>query len=270
MNIKKKAEVMSLEQKRNHKLKIWVTFWRLNLHRFAEFYGMKLFLFQKILIYFMNLNSYVMIVASRGVSKSYTIAVFCVLRCILYPNTKIVIASGVKNQAGLIITQKIKKELASVYPAIGYEIKKINESDKNTSVEFENGSSIEAVVSNDGSRGYRANILILEEFRMISKEVLDTVLVPFLNVKRIPPYLKEEEYAGIDELHEKNVQIYISSAYFKSHWMWKAMIGARNSMLKGRGRVFFALDYLLSIHHNMMDKQEIIEKKASPDFDPIG
>lgn len=240
------------------------------MHRFAEFLGIKLYLFQKILIYFMNINTYVMIVASRGVSKSFTIAVFCILRCILYPDTKIVIASGVKNQAGLIITQKIKKELLK-YPAVELEIKNINTGAQNTSVEFHNRSSIEAVVSNDGSRGYRANILILEEFRMISKEVMDTVLIPFLNVKRVPPYMLNEKYSAMDELNEKNVQIYISSAYFKSHWMWKSMIGARNSMLKGsRGRVFFALDYLLSIHHRMMDKEEIEEKKASPDFDPIG
>lgn len=80
------------------------------------------------------------------------IGLFCIARCILYPNTKIVIASGVKKQAKLIITEKIQKDFMQ-YPNIEREIKAIKTSANDASVVFKNGSTIEAVTSSENSRG---------------------------------------------------------------------------------------------------------------------
>lgn len=204
-------------------------------------------------------------IAARGISKSFLIAIFACARCVLYPGTKVIIASGRKKQARLIITQKIEKELMQ-YTNLAREIKQIKSSSNEAVVIFHNGSSIEAVTSTDDSRGYRGNILILEEFRMIDKKILDTVLKPFLNVYRQPPYLKKEEYK---HLTEENIEIYISSAYYQSHWMWQAMQNARDMMLKGKDHVIFAMDYLLSIHHGLLSKKRIQEEKEKSDFDPI-
>lgn len=268
-NPKKKAiENQSKDDKMRLQIRKWTSFYRLNIHRFIEHYlGVELYLFQKILMYFMNINTYVMIVASRGLSKSWMIALFCIARCILYPNTKVVVASGVKKQARLIITEKIEKDFMVNYPNIAREIKTIRNSANETTVFFHNGSTIEAVTSNDNSRGYRGNILILEEFRMIVKETLDTVLIPFLNVNRQPPYLKKEEY---EHLSEENIEIYISSAFFESHWMWKAMQSARDAMIKGVDNMFFAMDYLLPLHHGLLSKKRIDNIKNKKDFDEIG
>ena len=71
-------------------------------------------------------------------------------------------------------------------------------------IEFWNGSTIEAVVSNDDSRGFRANMLIIDEYRLLTQEVVDTVLLPFLNTPRQPGYLKKPEYSNIIE---ENVEI---------------------------------------------------------------
>jgi len=266
-NPKKKAiENQSKNENMRTQMKKWTSFYRLNIHRFVEHYmGIELFFFQKLLLFFMNLNTFTMIVAARGLSKSYMISIFAVARCILYPNTKVIIASGVKKQAKLIITEKIEKELMQ-FPNVAREIKQIKSSANDASVIFHNGSTIEAVTSSENSRGYRGNILINEEFRMISKEVLDTVLKPFLNVYRQPPYLKKEEYA---HLKEENIELYISSAYFESHWMWKAMQSARDNMLKGLDTKFFSLDYLTSIHHGLLSKRRIEQDKQSSDFDEI-
>jgi len=113
---------------------------------------------------------------------------------------------------------------------------------------------------------YRGNILILEEFRMINEQILNTVLRPFLNVFRQPPYLKKEEYS---HLTEENIELYISSAYYSSHWMWKSMQSTRDLMLKGRDAVVFSLDYLLSMHHGLLSKKRIEKEKESSDFDEI-
>ena len=44
-----------------------------------------------------------------------------------------------------------------------------------------NGSSIVAIPLNgEKIRGFRANILIIDEYLLMSREIIDTVLVPFL------------------------------------------------------------------------------------------
>ncbi|MGG3987511.1 terminase large subunit domain-containing protein [Bacillus smithii] len=259
-------ENMSKNEQMRTQMKKWTTFYRLNMHRFVEHYfGIELFLFQKILIFFMNLNTYFMLVAARGISKSYLIAIFACARCVLYPETKVIIASGIKKQANLIIKEKIEKELMK-YPNLAREIKQIKSSASDTTVIFHNGSTIEAVTSSENSRGYRGNILILEEFRLIDEKILDSVLKPFLNVYRQPPYLKKEKYK---HLTEENIELYISSAWYTSHWMWNAMQNARNMMLKGKDSMIFALDYLTSIHHGLLSKKRIQREKESSNFDEI-
>lgn len=66
---KKRVERESKNDRMRVKMRKWTSFYRLNIHRFVEHYlGIELFFFQKILLYFMNLNSYVMIVAARGLN----------------------------------------------------------------------------------------------------------------------------------------------------------------------------------------------------------
>lgn len=266
-NVSKLKDFQTKDERMRTQIKKWTTFYRLNIHRFVEHYfGIQLYLFQKILLFFMNINTFFMLVAARGASKSFLIAIFVCARCVLYPGTKVVIASGVKKQAKLIITEKIEKELYNRYPNLAREIKQIKTSANEATVIFHNGSSIEAITASDTSRGYRGNILILEEFRLIDENILKSVLKPILNVNRQPPYLKKEEYK---HLAEENIEIYISSAWYTDHWMWNAMKAARDRMLKGMDTVIFALDYLVSIHHGLLSKKRVREMRESPDFDEI-
>ncbi len=266
VSVDKTKENMSSSSRMRTQVKKWTSFYRLNLHRFVEHYfQLDLYFFQKILIFFMNINTYFMLIAARGLSKSFLIAIFACARCVLYPSTKVIIASGQKSQAKLIITQKIEKELMQ-YPNIAREIKQIKSSSNEAVVIFHNGSTIEAVTSTEGSRGYRGNILILEEFRLINKSILESVLIPFLNVYRQPPYLKKKEY---EHLTEENIELYISSAYYESHWMWDAMKDAKDMMLKGYDRVLFSLDYLTSLNHGLLSKKRIDAIKNSKNFDQV-
>ena len=87
----------------------WGAFYRKNPQRFVKDYlNIPLKLFQKILIYMMMVSTNFMYTASRGQGKTWLIALYCVVRCILFPGTKIVVASGVKAQAIEVIT-KIEK-----------------------------------------------------------------------------------------------------------------------------------------------------------------
>ena len=76
----------------------WVSYWRKNPHRFVEDYlVISLFLYQKILLYMIERVGVFMYIAARGQGKSFLIALYCIIRCILYPNTNIVLASGKNN-----------------------------------------------------------------------------------------------------------------------------------------------------------------------------
>lgn len=263
--VDKTAENSAKSNRMRNQMKRWTSFYRANIHRFVESYlGIELHLFQKIMMYFMNINLVFVLVASRGISKSFTLGLFACAKCILYPGTKVVIASGVKKQASLIITEKIEKELMNMSPNLAREIKKINQSNGEVSVLFHNGSSIVSTVSNENARGLRANMLILEEFRLIKEDVLNDTLLPFLNVYRQPPFLKKKEYK---HLTEENVEIYISSAWYTSHWMWKKMKSTRDAMFKNEDSMIFSLDYLTAIYHGLLSPKRIESTKRKSDFD---
>ena len=107
--------------------------------------------------------------------KSFLTAVYCCCRCILYPNTKIIVASGTKGQARLLISQKIEKELMGMSPNLRREIAYVKVGANDALVKFKNGSTIEAVASGESARGFRCNILILDECRLISQHVLNSI-----------------------------------------------------------------------------------------------
>lgn len=187
------------------------------------------------------------------------------IRAILYPNSNIVLASGTKGQAKLIITEKI----FSIYnnsPNLRREINEFKTSTNDCYVSFKNGSKITASTSGDSARGLRANILILDEFRLIPKKTIDEVLLPFLNVNRTPPYLSKEKYK---HLIEENKEIYISSCWYKNHEMWTSFKTYFNNMLDGKGFFVAVLPYQLSVFHNLLSRKRVEQLKMKDDFDQM-
>lgn len=91
----------------------------------------------------------------------------------------------------------------------------------------------------------RSNILIVDEFRLVKKEILDSILIP-TEIPRIPPYMLKEEYEKIEALQEPPREIYLSSAFFKSHWMWNHIKKSTVEMYKGDA-VLFSTDYATTL-----------------------
>ncbi|MED1125524.1 terminase large subunit domain-containing protein [Bacillus atrophaeus] len=246
--------------------KKWTAYYRANPHRFARDYlGVNLFLYQMLLLWAMNKYSFFMYIAARGQGKSYLIAIYCVIRAILYPQSNIVISSGTKGQARLIITEKIFA-LKRSSPNVAREISEFKTGANECFVAFTNGSKITAVTSGDSARGYRANILIVDEFRLISKETIDTILRPFLNVNRTPPYLQNPKYS---HLTEENKEIYISSAWYKNHWIWESFKSYINSMVKGKDYFVACLPWQLSVFHRLLSKKRVEQQRQEEDFDQM-
>ena len=247
----------------------WNTFFRRNPHLFAKYYlGLKLFTYQQIILWGLFQSDNAIIEAARAAAKSFILAVYCVVRAILYPGTHIVIASSTRKQAALIISEKILKELCSMSPMLRREIKSSKDNQLETSVTFHNGSFIEIVTLSDTARGHRAHVIVIDEGRNIldDGEVVKKVIVPFL-ISRQPEFSRLPEYNGRKEFIEEPVQIQISSSTDDQHWLSKASVNAMKGMLSGDGSVFFALDYAICLKHGIRTRKQMIT--AYRDADPI-
>lgn len=102
-----KSEEKSIEWKNN--LIDWITFYRRNIHRFIEHYfGIKLYFYQILWIYFMSICDTFVTIASRASAKSWLIAVFALARAVLYPNSEIVVVAATMKQAKIIFRENWK------------------------------------------------------------------------------------------------------------------------------------------------------------------
>lgn len=245
---------------------IWCGYYRANPHKFvADYLDIQLKLFQQILIYFMNIFHYFMFIASRGLGKTYLTAIFCCVRCILYPETKIIIASGQRTQAIEVIT-KIVNELMPKSPNLKYEIEKYILNTQDSSIMFKNGSWISVVTANDGARSKRSNIIIVDEFRLVPQEIVSNVLRKFNIAPRQPRYLSKPEYA---HLQERNKEIYLTSAWLKSEWSWQHLLAYAKSMLAGKQYFLCGLPYQLAIKEGLLMREQVEDEMQEKTFNPV-
>lgn len=248
---------------------LWVTFWRRNLHRFAtDYLGLSLKLYQVIMLYLMGINNTFVCIASRASAKSFVIAIYACCKAILYPQSSIVLCSGTKNQAKLLVSEKIEKELCSWSPVLKREIKKIVTNNNNVEVIFHNGSKINVVVANDNARGYRATDIVREECRQIPKFIDDSVLSPFKFI-RPTPYLSTPFYGRITELQEDATDIYISSSYFdngsEDTWMWQIVDQAFKDMLNDKPSCLLAFDETVALYFGIKKREDLLKEKKKQD-----
>ncbi|MFU2417216.1 terminase large subunit domain-containing protein [Peptacetobacter sp. AB800] len=240
---------------------IWTEFYRKNPHRLVmDYLQLEIFPFQCILLYMMNICTLFAFVACRGLGKSYLTALFCVVRCILYPNTKVVLASGNKKQAGMIITEKIEDmRMRSII--LNSEIEKIQTNNQDIKCIFRNGSIIQATVAGDGGRGLRGNVLIIDEYRLVKKDDIDLVLKQFLTAPRRPKFLSKTEYKNYPK--EPNKELYLSSAWYKSHWSYDKFLEILNNMMDEKNSFCCDIPYTCSLDHGLLLKEKIDEDRNS-------
>lgn len=245
----------------------WITFFRRNLHRFAmDYLGLKLHLYQIIMLYLMGICQFFVVIASRASAKSFIIALYACCRCILYPNSKVVLASGTKGQSKLLVSEKIQKELMTLSPTLCKEISKIKDNQNEVIVFFKNNSTITVVPANDNARGYRSNVIVREEFRQIKKFVDDSILSPF-QIIRQTPYMNDSYYSNNKDLQEESVDIYISSSWFDDgqNWMWNIADQAYDDMIKGKLSYLLAFDESIALKHNIKSMRYFQNERKKQD-----
>lgn len=246
-----------------HHLIEWATFYRRNLPAFVEHYlGIKLYLYQVIALYLLNIYGDIAWIASRASAKSWVLAVFACAKCILYPNTKVVIFSATKKMAGLIVSEKIKKELMQQSPMLCKEIKDVKTNSTDIGVDFWNGSSIVVVHASDQSVGHRSSVLILEEFRRTKKELIDRVARPF-QIARPAAYRLLEDYS---DLIEEPINVYISSSGTSSEWIAGLGMEMIKGFFKDHSSCLIAMDYAIALKHGIKTKKQLLADKKTFDL----
>ena len=249
-----------------HNTFLWSTLFSRNFHKIAtDYLGIKLHLYQQLILYLMGISQLIVIVACRAAAKSFIIALYACCKAIIKPGSKIVLGSATRGQSKLIISEKIKNELMNMSPALCKEIRDIKDSANESIVYFKNGSTIKVFTANEFARGLRSTDAVREEFRQIDKNIDDSVISPFQTIRQAP-YMIDPYYSSIEDLKEDPIDIYISSSWFDDgHWMWDIVDQAYKDMLDDGRSVMLAFDESITLKHNIRTQRQMQQEKKKQD-----
>ena len=198
------------------------------------FTGVKLFPFQHMAIKAMMESDYFLGIWSRGMSKSFSTAIFALLDAILHQGVQIGILSKSFRQSKMIF-KKIEDIAKS--PKATFFAQCITRTSKmNDEWVMEIGqSSIRALPLGDGEklRGFRFQRMIIDELLLMPQKIFNEVIMPFLSVVNNPTE-RQEVYDLETQMIEKgkmteserkkwpnNKIIGLSSASYKFEYLYK-------------------------------------------------
>ena len=221
-----------------------------------------LFPFQRVILRAMARGQFSVLIACRGLGKSWIVALFYICISILYPNVKCGIASGNSQQARNVIIQKIKGEL-SKNETIAREINfPIKTSSDDCYCEFKSGSEIRAITlaqdrGGDSARSWRFNYLLVDEARLVKDDIVETILIPMTKTKR--------QNALRWKQNEKGKVIFISSAYLKTSGLYKRFKYHFDQMVSGnKNYVAMCFPYQVGIQAGLFDEDDIEQEREKP------
>lgn len=266
--VKTQTEIEKDKQQKIMETVAWrAGYYRSNPHRYViDVLGLSLKWFQQILLWCMMHYNFVMYLAARGQGKTYLTALFCCVRCILFPRTKIVVSSGTLKQANEVLL-KIQDDFMKQSSILRSEIEKCNIGQNDASIYFKNGSWIKTRTSSENSRSARANCIVVDEFRMVDETVINTVLRKFLTSPRQPKYLQKPEYA---HMQERNKEIYMSSAYFKSSWAYRKAQSYTLNFFDDTKKYFICgLPYQVSVREGLLSRSQLEDEMSEADYNEL-
>lgn len=156
-------------------------------------------------------------------------------------------------------------------PNLRKEITDIKVGTNETVVKFRNGSTISAINASDNTRGLRCHTLVVDEYRMIQGEfeTLNSILRPFLNCVRIPKFKNRKDGKYANYPSEENSEIYLSSAWYSSHWSYDLYQNHVKKMLKGEDYFTCNLPYQLSAYHGILTKKRVNDIRTNESMSDI-
>ena len=222
-----------------------------------------LYFYQRIFLRACMRFKYHYCIASRGYSKSFLSILAGILRCIFLPGTTMFLVAPGASQGVEIASEKINLIL-SIWPMLGAEIAKKNESQKEINLYFKNGSNFDVLTVTSKSRGLRRNAGILDEVRDHDPDKLNAVVIPVMNISR-------RTASGAYNQYEKHQpQTWISSASQKSDYCYQKLIDFTERSILDPDNIYVeGCDYHVPVACGLMPIDFINDVKNDATFNEI-
>lgn len=242
-------------------------YYRHNLDKFCyDYLGItNLKWFQKILLWAMNHFDNTLLLACRGLGKTYICALFAVCRAILWPGEQILVVSCTYKQAKNLV-QKITDDFMLKSPLLRNEIAKVSVGQNDTYIQFKSGSMIKAITATESSRGFRSHIIMIDESRLIPMKIVSSILRPMNAAPRQPGYLSNPEYAHLAEMPK---ELYLTSAWYAMSELYEQAKSYCSNMLDGHSFFIADLPYQVSIKEGLLMRQQIVNEMMEQTFQDI-
>ena len=206
----------------------YVAYWREYPDMFVEFLcgdnreNFQLFFYQRLFLRAVMRHRYAYATFPRAYSKSFLSVLVLMLRCVLYPGSKLFVTTGGKEQAAGIAKEK-SDELCKLIPGLKNELDmtrgKTKTSKDNIELIFKNGSKLDIMAARQSSRGRRATGGLMEECILIDQTLLNEVIIPTMNVDR---RLADGTWQEKETVNKS--QIYVTTAGWKNSFAYEKLI----------------------------------------------
>lgn len=199
--------------------------------------------------------------ATRGSSKSFIAILSQIIACIFLPGSKRFLVSDIK-KSSLDITKQKVAEIFEWYPLLANEVMTRRESSDYFMMVFKNGSSFQVLTMSAATRGQRMNGGVLEECAMIDGDILSSVILPTMNLKR------RTKRGLIVDGEPQQTQVYITSAGSKNTFAYERLIELLIMECVDPTQAFvWGSSYELPVYYGLLDKNFLQEQKLSTTFD---
>lgn len=224
-------------------------FFKHNLRLFCKlFLNIELDPYQEILLKAALNRNFSLFVMTRGGGKSFLMGVFILLHSLFEDNSQIII-SGPTFRTSKFIFEYAQKIIEDPKNSLLRQCMKSEKGNNGISggggsvlsMKFLNGNSVKAVPFSDKIRGFRANVLICDEYLLMSEEMVTNVLKPFLvarsdikeyqRIKRKEDLLVKKGLISNKDrtpLTNKTKMIALSSASFTFNYLYQTYCSYRD------------------------------------------
>jgi len=221
----------------------------------------QLYYYQRVYLRIMMRYRKVFLTATRGTSKSYLQNLAFILKCVMFPKTKLFTCAVGKEQAAKITADNIN-DILEHYPLLKKEIKIFTENKDYTKLVFYNGSKYDVVQMRDSTRGGRRYGGAIEEIsdKKFDGNILNAVVIPLMANDRIATC------SGVDpnEIHKS--ELYITTAGTQQQFSFEKMSEVYKDMLNGKSAFCIGNSYELPCMYGQLDIDFIEELRESPTY----
>lgn len=278
LNLSQDREKIGLSEERVREIipvaRQYIAFWREYPDLFVDFMAggenrpkeaLRLFFYQRVFLRAAMRYKYVYAVFPRAYSKSFLAVLILMIRCILYPGSKLFVTSGGKEQASGIMKEKVQ-EICTLVPAFRNEIDwgrgKTLEGKDYCKYIFTNGSYMDNIAARESSRGKRRHGGLVEECVGVDGTILNEVIIPVMNVSRRAADGTKDD----DEVLNKS-QIYVTTAGWKNTFAYDKLIQVLvNEIIQPEKAMIMGGTWRIPVLMKLLDKNFIKDLKLDGTF----